>query len=127
MARSSLISHVDDGLAVLVKSAAEGSGMTTSAYIARVLAVHTESRKAVAIYNSGNVGVAAAKDVEVDQVIVVDPVMGMERVIRAVELDVKDHGALVKFQLERHLPRTGEGISRFVFRGQHEPCLVISI
>jgi hypothetical protein len=128
MARSPLITHVDDRLAVEVKTAAERVGVTASAYIGRILENHMggESTHSIAIYARDGASVVSAQDLQEDDVITIDPVVGMERVMRHKLVDT-EKGRVVWLQLERFLPRTGERISRFAFRGWAEPILVLKV
>lgn len=132
MARDPLITHVTPELALAVKKAAEDAGVTASAYIGKVLTEHVEgqSTPSIVMYARDGASVIAAQDIRPDDVVVLDPVIGMERVMafeKSTSWGSSSSFNLVKVQLERHLPRTGKKISRFAFRGHSEPVIVVKV
>lgn len=128
--RKPLISHVEVDIEFKIKSAADAANETASSYIAKILTEHVEGQSvhSIAMYARDAAACIAAQDIKVDDMVVVDPVIGMERVVRSPNtIDTKGSGKVVHLQLERHLPRTGKRISRFAFRGWAEPVIVVKV
>lgn len=135
MSRSALITHVDEDLAIQVKTAADRAGITASKFIARALVEYVEQPAEpsnVITIGSGKPGAISStliKDVEIGNVIVLDSLVGMEVVDNIIELEVYrplDTPRKVRWmRLHHHRATTSELFEREVIRSCWEPCVIV--
>ena len=106
--REPLIAHVDPELALKIKMAADAAGVTASAFMGEAL----EQRM-----DNGSISATYFRDIQPGMKIVVDPIMGIEDVVRFTQREMEKTGIKVM-----HIELSGP---RFIVRAASEPCLIV--